>query len=98
MSMLFWNVRGMNKKGRRKDIKNHINKYHLSVIGLLETKVKSSKAERITGCIPSTWSYCANYEFSNKGRIWVFWDEAIWTGSVVSTSLQQITIKMQNKI
>ncbi|XP_020249670.1 uncharacterized protein LOC109827119 [Asparagus officinalis] len=64
--MLIWNVRGMNKASRRRDIKRHIHSLKPSVVGLLETKVKSSKSHRITKCIPPLWSYCNNYIASNR--------------------------------
>ncbi|XP_020259351.1 uncharacterized protein LOC109835749 [Asparagus officinalis] len=96
MTMLIWNVRSMNNVGRRRDIKRHIHSLKPNVVGLLETKVKSAKAYRITKCIPSHWSYCNNYTASNKGRIWVAWDADVWNGTVISVTLQQITIKLQN--
>lgn len=97
MTLLFWNVRGMNKRSRRRDIKNHISKFHPTVIGLIETKVRSHKSYRITDCIPNTWSYCNNYAYSPRGRIWVTWNEAIWAGTVLHVSLQHITIQLNNK-
>lgn len=97
MTMLFWNVRGMNMKSRRKDIKNHIKSLYPSVVGLIETKVKSHKAARISKCIPSTWPYCNNYSCSNKGRIWLTWDDSVWTGYVISVTLQQISVTLENK-
>lgn len=97
MTILFWNVRGMNKKSRRKDIKNHIRSIQPTVMGLIETKVKSHKASRITNCIPPNWSYYNNYANSAKGRIWIAWEDAVWTGSVISISLQQISIQLENK-
>jgi len=97
MSMLFWNVRGMNKKSRRNDIKHHIKYFCPSMVGLIETKLKSHKSFRITRCMPVSWSYCNNYSFSNRGRIWLAWDENIWSGSVLYVSLQQITVEIKNR-
>jgi len=48
MTMLFWNVRGVNKKRRRKDVMNHIQSHHPDVVGLIETKVKAIKHFRIS--------------------------------------------------
>jgi len=97
MSMLIWNVRGLNKIIRRKDVKKHIQNLHPSVVGLIETKVKPSKSHRISKCIPPTWSFCNNYSYSNRGRIWVAWDTNIWAPSFQLVSLQQITLQLKNK-
>lgn len=96
MSMLFWNVRGMNEKGRRHDILKHIQNSHASVVGLIETKVRPVNSRKIIKCIPASWKFCNNYTYSNIGRIWVMWDENHWKGIIISISLQQITVKLKN--
>jgi hypothetical protein len=78
----------MNKKDRRRDIRNNIEKLKPSIVGLLKTKVRSNKSLKVQKCFPAPWSYCANYTYSPKGRIWVAWDSNIWEASVISSSLQ----------
>ena len=74
MSILVWNIRGMNKKERRQDVKDHIYKFKPSIIGLVETKVRRHKASRVLKCWPQGWGHTNNYAFSNNGRIWAFWE------------------------
>jgi len=47
MTILVWNVRGMNKMERRQDIKEQIYKLKPSMIGLVETKVRPHKATKV---------------------------------------------------
>jgi len=47
MFIMIWNVRGFNKKGRKKNVTDHIHKYNPSIIALVETKVILAKIQRI---------------------------------------------------
>ena len=53
MSILVWNVRGLNKLERR-DLKDHLTKVIPSMITLVETKVKTQKNYRIVNSILET--------------------------------------------
>jgi len=89
MSVMIWNVRGLNKRVRRQDAIHHIAKYSPFFVGLLETKVKLSNFARIADCIPSNWNSSNNFQSSKLGRICVFWNQAIWTCTELSKSSQQ---------
>jgi len=65
MTILVWNVRGMNKKKRGQDVRDYINKLKPYIIGLIETKVKFSKARRVLNCIPQGW--CLFKQWQNMG-------------------------------
>ena len=48
MSMIVsWNVRGMNKEARHKEVEAYINTMNVPVVGLLETRVKQNKMAHI---------------------------------------------------
>ena len=51
-----WNVRGLNLEERR-DVMDHISMYGPTIVGLVETRVKESKASRITRYLPHGWSF-----------------------------------------
>lgn len=97
MDILVWNVRGLNKKERRRDITYHVHKFSPSIVGLVETKVRPNKSYRIIRSLPADWNHVHNYEFSNKGRIWFSWNTSIWSCQVICVSLQQITVHAINK-
>ena len=97
MTILVWNVRDLNLKERRRDVKNHIHTLSPSIVGLVETKVRPTKAYRVNKAIPHGWQFVNKYECSNKGRIWLCRNASIWLCIVLSVSLQQITIQATNK-
>jgi len=86
----------MNKKERKQDVKDHIYKLKPSIIALVETKVRSSKARRVLKCIPQGWGHANNYACSNKGRIWLFWNLQILKSTIINLSSQHITIEAKN--
>ncbi|KAG7556371.1 hypothetical protein ISN44_As11g024100 [Arabidopsis suecica] len=45
--------------------------------GLMETRVKENKAERIVSKVFKDWSVLSNYEFNRLGRIWVVWSPRV---------------------
>lgn len=47
MTWLIWNIRGLNKRHKQKEIKQYIKEKHYKLAGLVETKVKEDKAEKV---------------------------------------------------
>lgn len=47
MKILSWNVRGLNDPTKVVAVKRLINEYYISIVGLLETKVKFHKMQTI---------------------------------------------------
>jgi len=45
MSILIWNVRGLNDKGRRRDVRDHIARYNPSMVGFIETESHLERGE-----------------------------------------------------
>lgn len=45
--MIIWNVIGLNKAAKHKEIGSHLESWNVSIAGLLETRVKQGKAEVI---------------------------------------------------
>jgi len=97
MTIFVWNIRGFNKKGRKSDVQDHIHKLSSSIVALVETKVKLSKVDRLSGCVPRNWTSCNNFALSAKGRIWVAWDPDVWSCFPHAISEQQITLFVKNK-
>ena len=67
---------------------DHITKYSPSLVGLMETKVKLQNAVRINSCMPQAWASCNNCQFSNNGRLSVFWNHSIWSCTELAKSSQ----------
>ena len=79
MSILTWNVRGLNKKERRHDIIHHISKYQPSLVALVETKVRECKSSRVVKCLPKGWSHCNSHKLF-KSRQDMAWMESTCLG------------------
>ena len=48
MFIMIWNVRGFYKKGRKKNVTDHIHKYNPSIIALVETKLSLLKFRELS--------------------------------------------------
>lgn len=45
--------------------------------GLIETRVKEKKSEKIVSSVFKDWSFLSNYEYNRLGRIWVVWSPKV---------------------
>lgn len=71
--MISWNVRGLNNKIHRREVRSHLKKLDGACIALLETRVKQAKAEKIQKDL-GNWEVTDNYTHHANGRIWILWD------------------------
>ena len=97
MSILCWNVRGVNKGVRRCDVCDFIQKYSLFIVVLVDTKVKLKYSQRIISCIPPGWGSTHNSLVSDTGRIWIFWNQQVWSCTELSNTKQQISLLALNQ-
>src|SRR3954470_6447574 len=97
MSILFWNVRGINKTPRVKDYLAISALKKPSMVCFVETKVKETNSHRLLTFIPRDWHSLNNYNSDPGGRIWLFWDANTWNCSMVQSSAQFITISAINQ-
>lgn len=49
----------------------------VDVAVLLETRIKSEKAKKISSKMFRDWHHIYNYEYASNGRIWISWDPII---------------------
>lgn len=74
MKLITWNIRGLNKAARQKEVKWFLTSNKVYIIAILEHKIKKLNADQVTRRIAPGWKYMDNYEQSSKGRIWILWD------------------------
>lgn len=70
----FWNMRGLNDPLKQKEVRSFVNKNKLSIIGLVEHKIKEPNFNRVFCSMIPSWSFVHNYSHSPNGRICVGWD------------------------
>ncbi|XP_019257656.1 PREDICTED: uncharacterized protein LOC109235863 [Nicotiana attenuata] len=78
MSVITWNVRGMNKAYKQNEIKEFIKENKKAVIALIEHRIKDQKIGEIMGRIAPGWNWVSHFSSNNKSRIWVIWDPRIY--------------------
>lgn len=91
MNFAMWNVRGLNKTPHKKEVINFINVNRISLMGLVETKVRAQNSAAISKSINKNWKWIFNYEAHDYGRVWISWDPSIWTVHAHVNSPQQVT-------
>ncbi|XP_075074296.1 uncharacterized protein LOC142161947 [Nicotiana tabacum] len=74
MKWLFWNIRGVNKRYKQKEVREYIRSNKIKLVGLVETKVKEENAQKISKYITSGWDILTNYREAKNGRVWLLWD------------------------
>src|SRR4051812_41396211 len=97
MSIILWNVRGLNHSSRISDFKLLLHSQQASIICLVETKIKELNSNRILDSLPADWFSLNNYAHDSSRRIWIFWHFHTWSCSLVHSSDQFITISAINK-
>ncbi|XP_058750195.1 uncharacterized protein LOC131623214 [Vicia villosa] len=84
-----WNIRGLNKVAKQKEISSRLFKLQPNIAILLETRVKKEKAEKWRQKIGGNWQVCDNYRNHANGRIWI-----LWQGSKVNIQTVSMTDQM----
>lgn len=70
-----WNVRGINKEARKREVRSYLHVLQVPVIALLKTRVKLDNAHIIRLKLGNKWSYIDNYFHHHSGRIWLLWND-----------------------
>ncbi|XP_019244422.1 PREDICTED: uncharacterized protein LOC109224288 [Nicotiana attenuata] len=74
MTWIIWNIKGINKRYKQKELKQYLKENHIKIAGLLETRVKENKAPQNANKIVPGWERISNYRDARNGRIRVVWD------------------------
>ncbi|XP_058756408.1 uncharacterized protein LOC131629639 [Vicia villosa] len=72
--IISWNTRGLNKKGKLREISSRLLELKPTIAILLETRVKESNANRIRAELHLPNNYLDNYMYHFNGRVWIEWD------------------------
>lgn len=74
MDILFWNVRGVNRCSKQKDVKVFLDSNRCSLVCLLETKVKAKNLGALYLNLFSGWCFTSNSICHPGGRIVLAWN------------------------
>jgi hypothetical protein len=73
--IIAWNVRGLNKVGKIREISSRLVNLNPDIAILIETRVKCNKAEKIRKRLKLRGNYLDNYNKHENGRIWIVWND-----------------------
>ncbi|KAI4371572.1 hypothetical protein MLD38_019789 [Melastoma candidum] len=85
--ILSWNVRGLNDSLHIKEVGKLVSLYNICIVGLFETKLKSTVEEANHKLFRQKWSYVTTYDNNGVGRMKVCWGNkrckllVFWSGS-----------------
>lgn len=72
--IIAWNIRGLNWPRKQEDVKAFLHLYNVSMLGLLETKVKKENERKIAVEVFPGWRWLSNSNELDHGRIWLAWN------------------------
>lgn len=79
INWIFWNVRGVNKRYKQKELHNYIRNKSIKLADLMETRVKEHNSKRVIKAIVPDQGVITNYQYAQNGRLWVLWDPRWYT-------------------
>ncbi|XP_058733883.1 uncharacterized protein LOC131605555 [Vicia villosa] len=89
-----WNVRGLNKDAKHREVNSFLYTVQVPIVALLETIVKQINAERIRKSFGSMWNFIDNYSHHHNGRIWLLWKSQEVNIRVLQVEEQYIHIEV----
>lgn len=97
MKIIAWDVRGLNKSLKQKEVVDRISRLKPSLVCLLKTRVKQKNMSNILNKWFKNWHYCENYVHAYNGRIWLLWRDS---GKIdlIAKSDQSITVNVQSDL
>lgn len=97
-SIVIWNIRGFNYPAKQKAIRELISQSKLAICGLLETKVKVEKLEKVLNAGRIHMKAVANHGFHHNRRVLLLWNDELVDIQVLSMSSQFIHVLVTSKV
>ncbi|CAK8532356.1 unnamed protein product [Lathyrus sativus] len=94
--IISWNVMGLNKAGKVREISSSLRNLDPAITVLIETRVKKQKVVGIRKKLKMRGSYMDNYAQHDNGRIWIHWDDNSRQVEFVASTDQMIHCKVND--
>lgn len=86
MEIFGWNVRGLNDPAKHREVSSVFWKNKVDVFGILETRVKAHKADKLMNKCFRESSYFCNYTSHSNGHIMLVWRHSVKLEVVFSSA------------
>ncbi|KAG5548914.1 hypothetical protein RHGRI_014320 [Rhododendron griersonianum] len=90
----FWNLRGLNDPLKQREAKNWVFKNKLSLVGLIEHKVREPKVPTMIKSMFPLWNFVSNHPSSTMGRLLICWNPLVFHVQVLCQSSQYVHCKV----
>ncbi|KAL0292016.1 UNVERIFIED_CONTAM: hypothetical protein Sangu_3258200 [Sesamum angustifolium] len=91
-----WNVRGLNGADHQRAVEHLVREYHISFIGLIETRVSLANVQRVRLNFLRNWSWFEDYS-GPAGGIWLAWNPLEVSVEILRVEPQFIHCRAFNK-
>jgi exonuclease III len=94
MKFLSWNIRGLDRAFKQREVKKMVWNLKIFIMCLVETKVRQDKMDRVVSALVPGWEVLHNYGAHCYGRIWICWDSGIVSIQVMDIHEQVLTCRV----
>lgn len=94
LKLAAWNVRGLNDLVRQVEVRNFVASNKISLMVIIETKVKFSSSSVVMKKIRTDWGWAHNYDRAYNGRLWVCWDRCVLAVQILQVDAQLIHMRV----
>lgn len=92
-----YNIRGLNKPFKQKELKAFLLKNNVTPLGYLETKIKPKSVIKVREKIYKDWKIYSNEAINDSGRICRSWKEHLIQVHILLVSTQLVHCKVKDK-
>ena len=69
-----WNIRGLNRTNKQREIVQLIHNHSIDIMGIVETKIKLGKQDNVQFKMLPQWDFLTNSNSDSTNRIWLTWN------------------------
>ena len=93
---LVWNVRGLNRPQKQREVYNFLCKNKIGIAYLVETKLKNERFADLYTNVFQDWHVTSNFAVCKGGRILVVWLGSCFEVDVILAMDQCVHLKVKN--
>lgn len=91
-----WNIRGLNRLEKQKEVRLYRNKFSFQFFAVLETRIKSTDFRFVPTIFGSNWQHASNITLARNMWILLLWNASEVKVNVLATSDQMMHYWVEN--